>query len=605
MDVCKAQPPVAMVQRKTAEENLRPPLAPSEKNNGAPAQRKSRTREVTSRYKSGITPLTIPPPSSSAATQRCPSPNVGRTALSPSPPLPKRSQSAERRRPRTPTFRASTPWSPSRSPASCSPSSKTSTPVHDVTAGMQPSSKRSGVGRTVDGLWPSMRSLSASFLKVSLSTPLGNRDERNSNSDTSPDHALKSLIHARKDGSFQSENFKPVENTEARATEPHRWPGQMSTSFSARGTSRSMDFSDGGGRALTMPSYLRGPSPTWIAHISGEQSRGPQRTPKEVTRTMSLDGSGQLERELSAAMGTSLYHFERAPSSTRPNRTLSVPLGGSPCPSPTSKPLSPSSTSCRSMASPSRSMPSTPASSRASFARTGIQSSVISYFANLRKGKRSAAHIEDAHQLRILENRCLQWRFVNARAQVPMSVQRITSKNILFNVWDATSEMSDSVVAKRIRMEQLVREMKVSLILKAQMKYLDEWAFLEKAQSGSLVGAIEALKSSTLQLPVTGGAKADVYATKNAIRSAFDVMQAIGSSISELFSTVEGASSMASDLAATAAKERAALDDCRELLSLIAEMQVKQSSLRAHLIQLRRQVVGLEPTGPTMGALPG
>lgn len=37
---------------------------------------------------------------------------------------------------------------------------------------------------------------------------------------------------------------------------------------------------------------------------------------------------------------------------------------------------------------------------------------------------------------------------------------------------------------------------------------------------------------------------------------------------------VEGASSAASDLAVTAARERAALDDCRELLSLIAEMQV-------------------------------
>lgn len=438
MDVCKAQPHAAVAQRKVAEENLRPPLAPSEKNNAAPAQRKPRTREVTSRYKSGITPLTIPPPSTSAATQRCPSPNVGRTALSPTPPLPKRSQSAERRTPRTPTFRASTPWSPSRSPASCSPSSKTSTPVRDVTAEMQPSSRRSGVGRTADGLWPSMRSLSASFLKVSLSTPLGNRDERISNSDPSPDHSLKSLIHAvsqrkkatsrGKDASFQSENFKPVENIEARAAEPQRWPGQMSASFSARAMSRSMDFNDGAGRAPTMLGYLRGPSPTRRVRISGEHSRGAQRTAAEVTRAMSLDGSGQMERELSAAMGTSVYHLERAPSSTRPNRTLSVPLFGSPCPSPTRKPSSPSSSSCRSMASPCRSISSTPASSKASFSRTGIQSSVISYFANLRKGKRSAGHIEDAHQLRILENRYLQWRFVNARAHAAMSIQRITSK---------------------------------------------------------------------------------------------------------------------------------------------------------------------------------
>lgn len=42
-------------------------------------------------------------------------------------------------------------------------------------------------------------------------------------------------------------------------------------------------------------------------------------------------------------------------------------------------------------------------------------------------------------------------------------------QNILFNVWDVTSELSDSVVAKRIRMEQLVQKMKVRFILKAQV----------------------------------------------------------------------------------------------------------------------------------------
>ena len=36
------------------------------------------------------------------------------------------------------------------------------------------------------------------------------------------------------------------------------------------------------------------------------------------------------------------------------------------------------------------------------------------------------------------------------------------------------------------------------------MAYLEEWALLERDHSSSLHGAIEALKASTLRLPVVG-----------------------------------------------------------------------------------------------------
>lgn len=38
------------------------------------------------------------------------------------------------------------------------------------------------------------------------------------------------------------------------------------------------------------------------------------------------------------------------------------------------------------------------------------------------------------------------------------------------------------------------------------MTLLEDWASMEKDHSVSLVGAIEALKASTLRLPVVGGA---------------------------------------------------------------------------------------------------
>ena len=42
------------------------------------------------------------------------------------------------------------------------------------------------------------------------------------------------------------------------------------------------------------------------------------------------------------------------------------------------------------------------------------------------------------------------------------------------------------------------------------MPHLEEWSFLEEEHSSSLSGAIDALRGSTLRLPLVAGAKASV-----------------------------------------------------------------------------------------------
>ncbi|KAJ0966475.1 hypothetical protein J5N97_027613 [Dioscorea zingiberensis] len=49
-----------------------------------------------------------------------------------------------------------------------------------------------------------------------------------------------------------------------------------------------------------------------------------------------------------------------------------------------------------------------------------------------------------------------------------------------------------------------------------------------------------------------------------------------------------GMNLLASELSDAAAKERAMFNECRELLSSTAAIQVQESSLRTHLIQLRQ-----------------
>ena len=44
-----------------------------------------------------------------------------------------------------------------------------------------------------------------------------------------------------------------------------------------------------------------------------------------------------------------------------------------------------------------------------------------------------------------------------------------------------------------------------------QITYLDEWGPMDRDHSNSLSGAIEALKASTLRLPVVSGARVYIY----------------------------------------------------------------------------------------------
>ncbi|RWR77996.1 QWRF motif-containing protein 2 [Cinnamomum micranthum f. kanehirae] len=215
--------------------------------------------------------------------------------------------------------------------------------------------------------------------------------------------------------------------------------------------------------------------------------------------------------------------------------------------------------------------------------------SILSFAADVRRGKMGENRIEDAHVLRLLYNRHLQWRFVNARAEAGLSIQRLTAEKNLYNAWEATSELRDSVTFKKIQLQLFRKNWKLTTILKEQLFYLEEWALLDRDHSSSLSGAIEAMKASTLRLPVIGGARADVQKVKDAVSSAVDVMQALGSSICSLLSRVQGTDSLVSELANVAAQEQELLSQCKDLLSTVALLQAEECSLRTHLLQLKQE----------------
>ncbi|KAH1140122.1 hypothetical protein GLYMA_10G258400v4 [Glycine max] len=220
---------------------------------------------------------------------------------------------------------------------------------------------------------------------------------------------------------------------------------------------------------------------------------------------------------------------------------------------------------------------------------SGNTPSILSFSADVRRGKIGEDRIFDAHTLRLLYNRYVQWRFVNARADATFMVQKLNAERHLWNAWVTISELRHSVILKRIKLVLMRQKLKLTSILKGQISYLEEWALLDRDHSTSLLGATEALKASTLRLPVVEKAIADVPNLKDALGSAVDVMQAMASSIYSLSSKqVEETNCLVAEILKVTSKERFLLEHCKEFLSSLAAMQVKDCSLRTHMLQLSR-----------------
>lgn len=425
MDVCESEP--GYKSRQTLE-TPRPPLVPAQKN-------RPRIREVCSRYKS-------PTPSRPCSAGRSPSPNVSRTLRAPASSLlaPKRSQSADRKRP-------STPPSPS-------------TPVRDSSVDAQLSSRRNG--RVPEGLWPStMRSLSVSFQSDTISIPVSVSKKEKPVSSALSDRTLRSssnVAHRQaeatpaaprkltperkrsplrgKNASDQSENSKPVDGLHSRLIDQHRWPSRIGGKVSSISNSlnKSMDL---GPKIVRLATPTPGVGLSMLRRMPASDGLGKplQKPGGDAAMLSSLHvSSGRVGLGANSVDDSSLHKLVSTSFSER--LSLTTPKVRS-----LSRPSSPSKASAFSPsvsrgASPSRSRPSTPPSrgvspSKTRASITSCQSSsatsVLSFIADF-KGKKSTGCIEDAHQLRLLHNRFLQWRFTNARAEAVLYVQKVTAE---------------------------------------------------------------------------------------------------------------------------------------------------------------------------------
>ncbi|XP_073105125.1 QWRF motif-containing protein 2 isoform X2 [Elaeis guineensis] len=581
---------------------VRPPLTPSERDNAA---RRPRTKGISSRYLSSYSSSSssftttstsysssnsYSSSSSSSSSRRFPSPLVASRPSTP-PALAsgapqKRSQSVDRSRPSTPR------------PATAEPSA------------------------AAQALCTTTRSLSVSFQGESFfyQTSRAKATSRSPARKPTPERRRASPASATPArAGNRSENSRTLENH-------HRWPAararhsnplmrSLDCNLERKGSilatvhllQQSMVFEDGTRRASFDGGDFSASSDT--DSVSSGSNSGAQELsmpPRAQVTPRGISVPARFWQETNSRLRR--LPEPGVPLSSSGSRTGSLPKLGlvkkslvdSPLSSPRSvssplhgpmRPYSPSKIAAspsRGMASPLRARNSASVNS-SPIGRPGNAPSIISFAAEVRRAKKGDNRIEEAHMLRLFHNHHLQWRWVNARANATLLVQRLTAEKNLYNAWTTTSELRDSVTIKRIKLQLLKQNLKLTSILKGQMTYLEELSLLDRDHSNALLGAIEALKASTLRLPIVGGAKADIQEVKDAVGSVVDVMQAMGSSICSLLSQVEGMSSLVLELAKMAAQEQALLDQSRDLLSMVAAMHVRQCSLQGHILQLKRK----------------
>ncbi|XP_050363197.1 QWRF motif-containing protein 2-like [Argentina anserina] len=634
--------PKAAAASGRPQNGIRPPLLPSDPENGV-TPRRLKSREVTSRYMLSSSSSSSSASSTCSNSKRCPSPVVARTAAAspmPTPQTLRRSQSVERRRAVTPR-----------------PNSLDLRGGNGAAGGGEMSAAQKL-------LVTSTRSLSVSFQGESYSLQVSKAKQ-------APSPAARKATPERRKASTPA---RPGQSENSRPMEQYRWPARLrpdtcmtksldctverkKVNGSGSNVVRALQNSLGndlGGRLRSSSCNLG----SLKATESVDEANSVRVTQSEAvassdTDSMSSGSSNSGPHELGGGGGAAgqaprprgivvparfwqetnnllrrqsdyKANGARAVASTKVNESnrlsadspVSSPRGvvnsrgqfspirgaarpASPSklsrpasPSKLSRPASPSKLSRpASVSSPMRgASPSRVRNGGSAIPNSNLSNvpSVLSFAADVRRGRVGEVQIDEAHAVRLLHNRLLQWRFVNARANTALAAQRSNAERSLYNARVTTSKLRESVRAKRTELQLLRQNLKIKSILQGQMIYLEECSLMDRDYSTSLSGAIEALRASTLRLPVDDGARADVHNVKDAISSAVDVMQAMASSICLLSSKVGEVNSLADELANVSVKEHALLGQCRDLLSTVAAMQVEECSLRTHILQQER-----------------
>ncbi|KAF3795224.1 QWRF motif-containing protein 7 [Nymphaea thermarum] len=209
-------------------------------------------------------------------------------------------------------------------------------------------------------------------------------------------------------------------------------------------------------------------------------------------------------------------------------------------------------------------------------------SSVLSFF----RPRMAHSGQEDAmQQLRVLQTRLIQWRFVNAKAQAAIHARTRVSENQTRMEWLLISRLRNSITEKKMEVHRLTHDIKLDRLLDSQMRCLHEWEKMEKKNMEAVARTSRLLEAIVARVPIVGGAKGNVGSILRVMYVAMDIMEKIEAAIARFCIKTCLVGSVVVELVKITSQERSSINELMDLISTVASLEAQECSLRAHLIQ--------------------
>ncbi|GER31622.1 hypothetical protein STAS_07640 [Striga asiatica] len=239
----------------------------------------------------------------------------------------------------------------------------------------------------------------------------------------------------------------------------------------------------------------------------------------------------------------------------------------------------------------------------------GKMKSILSLGIGLLKGKKPVSSLSpfgpgssyDVHQLKLLHNRLMQLRYINARAKtVNGNVFKQAECNFLF-AWHGMIKLQHSVVQNKLQLQREKLEMKLSYIIHSQIQALENWGNMETQHLSAVCTTIDYLHSVICRVPLVDGVKVEPQLASISIRHASDLAASIDLMLTNFSPTIEKTVGLMDELAMVVTQEKLLLQECLELFRNISILEMQERSLKSSIMQfsILQQDSKITCTGPS------
>ncbi|KAK9070325.1 hypothetical protein SSX86_010726 [Deinandra increscens subsp. villosa] len=232
---------------------------------------------------------------------------------------------------------------------------------------------------------------------------------------------------------------------------------------------------------------------------------------------------------------------------------------------------------------PSPPVPVKPPSPGGKTTRGGI-SGVLKYF---KQKKALTSKDSDERNLKSMNNRLLQWRFANARAETAMSAVKAVAEKKMFNAWLEILAIRNSNMVKRMEVQKLKNRIKLYQIMNSQMFLLEKWSRIEARNFEAVGRVVRKLTVASINIPLLHDSKGDISAVCDVLDTANTLLADIETMIMNLSYQAERSCYLLTELSIVARQEHESLAELQSWMTIVALLKDRDKSLRAHLLQTK------------------